>query len=91
MWSAHQQASSQLYSQRNARLQQQATGSGRAGSTANVIDLHGEIMRRPHAFAVEQEALQLACGTLWHTVSVAPNPMPLASDKQYTLPAHWSY
>jgi hypothetical protein len=41
MWAAHERAKSQIYTQRNTRLQQQVAGSGRSGS-APVIDLHGK-------------------------------------------------
>lgn len=45
MWAAHEQASSQIYEQRNTRLQQQQQkgASGvKGGSAAPVIDLHGK-------------------------------------------------
>jgi hypothetical protein len=45
MWAAHEQASSQIYEQRNTRLQQQqqkGAGGGKGGSAAPVIDLHGK-------------------------------------------------
>jgi hypothetical protein len=45
MWAAHEQASSQIYDQRNTRLQQQQQkgASGVKGSSAApVIDLHGK-------------------------------------------------
>lgn len=45
MWAAHEQASSQIYLQRNTRLQQQQQkgASGvKGGSAAPVIDLHGK-------------------------------------------------
>lgn len=46
MWAAHEQASSQIYEQRNTRLQQQQQQKGasgvKGGSAAPVIDLHGK-------------------------------------------------
>lgn len=50
MWAAHERASSQIYSQRNARLQQQvaaAGGGGKGSAAAPVIDLHGECWPEP--------------------------------------------
>lgn len=47
MWAAHERASSQIYSQRNARLQQQVAGSGK-GSAGPVIDLHGGYAEHCH-------------------------------------------
>jgi len=44
MWAAHDTASSQIYQQRNARLQQQVAST--RGGGAAVIDLHGEILGR---------------------------------------------
>jgi hypothetical protein len=41
MWAAHERASSQIYTQRNTRLQQQVASSGKSGA-APVIDLHGK-------------------------------------------------
>lgn len=41
MWAAHERASSQIYEQRNTRLQQQQQRA-KGGSSAPVIDLHGK-------------------------------------------------
>lgn len=47
MWAAHDTASSRIYQQRNARLQQQVASS--RGGGAAVIDLHGEVTLRWYA------------------------------------------
>jgi hypothetical protein len=47
MWAAHERASSQIYTQRNARLQQQVAAAGKGSAAAPVIDLHGECCPGP--------------------------------------------
>jgi hypothetical protein len=43
MWAAHERASSQIYQQRNTRLQAQAASKGSSAAAAAVIDLHGRL------------------------------------------------
>lgn len=78
MWAAHERASSQIYTQRNTRLQQRQQGSAASSASAPVIDLHGEHMSCCWAWFVGWNLLVALTGRgLCYLASGSLRPTPL--------------